>query len=129
MWTIQRASSGLWIRRMLPVLAALAFSGSALAAAPDKKTERLWKAKCASCHGTDGKGDSEQGKKMKVGNIATAEWQKKNSDAQVREVILKGITPSEKDGVKKQMDGYKDDLTPEQVDALVQFIRALPSAG
>jgi mono/diheme cytochrome c family protein len=116
-----------WIRRGLPFLIAFAVSGSAVAAAPDKKTERLWKSKCASCHGADGKGDTEQGKKMKVGSMATASWQKSRTDDQIRDAILNGVK-TEKDGVKKEMDPYKDELSPEQVKALVEFARALPTS-
>lgn len=116
-----------WIRRGLPFLIAFAVSGSGLGAAPDKKTERLWKSKCASCHGADGKGDTEQGKKMKVGNMATPAWQKSHTDDQIRDAILNGVK-TEKDGVKKEMDPYKDELSPDQVKALVDFIRALPTS-
>jgi cytochrome c6 len=121
------ATPAVWIRRVFPFLIAFAFCGSAVAAPPDKKTERLWKSKCGSCHGTDGKADTDQGKKMKIGSMASATWQKSKTDDQIRDVILKGVK-TEKDGVKKEMDGYKDDLTPEQVNALVQFIRALPTS-
>ena len=116
-----------WFRRGLPFLIAFALTGSALGAPPDKKTERLWKSKCASCHGADGKGDTEQGKKMKVGSMATASWQKSHTDDQIQDAILKGVK-TEKDGVKKEMDAYKDELSPEQVKALVDFIRALPTS-
>ena len=120
--------SVVWFRRGTALLIGLAISGSALAAGPpDAKTVRLWKSKCASCHGADGKGDTDQGKKMKVGNMATAAFQKSATDDQLKKAILNGVK-TEKDGVKKAMDGYKDELTPEQVDALVQFIRALPTS-
>ncbi len=120
--------SVVWFRRGLPLLIAFAISGSALAAGPpDKKTERLWKSKCAACHGADGKGDTDQGKKMKVGNMATPAFQKSKTDDQLKTAILNGVK-TEKDGVKKEMDPYKDELTPEQVNALVQYIRALPTS-
>jgi len=116
-----------WFRRAAPLLIAFAVSGSALAAAPDQKTVRLWKSKCAACHGADGKGDSDQGKKMKVGNMATAAYQKSWTDDQLKKAILEGVK-QEKDGVKQEMDPYKGELTPEQVDALVKYIRALPTS-
>jgi len=54
--------------RLLASIAAGSFllSASALAQEVDKKAERAFKAKCASCHGQTGKGDTEQGKKLKV---------------------------------------------------------------
>jgi cytochrome c6 len=106
----------------LGALLALAFAPES-SAGPDKKTERLWKSKCASCHGEDGKGDTEKGKQMKTGDLTTAEAQKK-TDEELRKVINEGFK-EEKGGVKKEMDPYKEELKPEQVDALIAFIRGL----
>jgi mono/diheme cytochrome c family protein len=92
--------------------------------AVDKKIERLWKKKCNSCHGADGKAETEKGKKMKMHSIADEEWQKKNSDDDIKKVINEGVK-EEKDGVKKEMDAYKEDLKPEELDGLLQFIREL----
>jgi len=50
-----------WMRSAL-VVGLLALLPAAASGASDPKTERLWKAKCASCHGIDGKGDTDQGK-------------------------------------------------------------------
>jgi mono/diheme cytochrome c family protein len=102
---------------------AVAFVTSA-SAEVDKKIERTWKAKCASCHGVDGKGQTEQGKKMLISDYTAAEWQKGRTDEQLKKNILEGVK-WEKKGVKQEMDGYKEKLQPEQVDGLVQFIRAL----
>ena len=90
----------------------------------DPKTERLWKAKCASCHGADGKAQTEQGKKMAMHDITTAEWQKSWTDDKIKQAILNGVDET-KDGKKKQMDPFKDKLKPEQVDALVGYTRSL----
>ena len=90
----------------------------------DPKIERTWKAKCASCHGADGKGDTDQGKKMGVADMSKADWQKKFTDAQIKDVTLNGIK-REKDGKKQEMDPYKDKLKPEQIDGLVTYIRSL----
>jgi mono/diheme cytochrome c family protein len=98
----------------------------ALAAAPafaaEKKIERLWKSKCQSCHGADGKAETEKGKKMKMHDMSTAAWQKM-PDTEIKKWIVEGISET-KDGVKKEMDGYKD-FTDEQKDGLLQFIREL----
>ena len=92
-------------------------------AEPDPKVVRLWKAKCASCHGADGKAQSEQGKKMHMHDITTAAWQKSFTDPQIKEVIEKGVD-AQKDGVHKQMDPYKEKLKPEQIDQLDLLSRA-----
>jgi cytochrome c553 len=50
----------------------------------DKKLERAWKAKCASCHGQAGKGDTEKGQQMKIADMTTAEFQAKKDDEDER---------------------------------------------
>jgi mono/diheme cytochrome c family protein len=97
------------------ILGAAALSSNARAEM-EKKTERLWKAKCASCHGADGKGETEQGRKLGVKDYTSAEWQKSKTDAQIKAAIVDGV---------KGMDGYKDKLAADQVDALVAGVRAL----
>ena len=105
------------------VAAAVALFGTASLAAdaPDKKTERLWKAKCASCHGMDGKGQTDKGKEMKVRDMTTPEYQK-ISDADIKKSMIDGINRT-KDGVKQEMDSYKDSLKPEQIEEMVKYTR------
>ena len=109
--------------RLLASIAAgsLLLSASALAQMDPKKVERAWKAKCSSCHGAAGKGDTEKGQQMKIVDMTTAEFQAKKDD-ELKNVILNGVK-KEKGGVKQEMDAFKGDLTPEQVDALVAYIR------
>ena len=90
----------------------------------DKKTERLWKSKCASCHGVDGKAQTPQGKQMGVADYTTPEWQKGRDDAQLKKAILEGVKLS-REGKSLEMSGYKDQLSPEQAEQLVAHIRAL----
>lgn len=107
------------MKRLIAVCAAFALV-SLPAVAADKKIERVWKSKCSSCHGADGKAATEKGKKMKTLDMTTADFQKK-SDADLLKAINEGVA-TEKDGVKKEMDGYKD-LTDEQKTGLVAFMR------
>ena len=63
------------IRKMSAALA-LAFALPLAARAEvDKKIERTWKGKCAACHGADGKGQTDQGKKLGVKDYTAPEWQ------------------------------------------------------
>jgi mono/diheme cytochrome c family protein len=95
---------------------------SALALADvDKKTERVWKAKCASCHGQTGKGDTEKGQQMKVDDMTTAAFQAK-SDDDWKKAITNGVH-TEKAGVKQDMPSFKDELTPDQLNAVTAYIR------
>ena len=108
------------MKRITYLIVAIALA-SAPAYAADKKIERLWKSKCQSCHGADGKAETEKGKKMKMHDMSTEAWQKKFTDADLKKVTLEGVA-EEKDGVKKEMDAYKD-FTPEQMDGLIKLMR------
>ena len=106
------------------VLLGLAAPAAGAGAPPDKKTERLWKAKCASCHGTDGKAQTEQGKLMSLPDLSTAAWQKATTDERIRDQILNGVK-KEKNGKAVEMNAFKDELQPDQVDALIGYVRSL----
>ncbi|MGQ0504374.1 MAG: c-type cytochrome [Myxococcaceae bacterium] len=77
-----------------------------------------WKAKCKSCHGDTGKGDTKVGQKEKVEDLSTAEFQSKHTDADIKQVIAEGSTEN------KKMKPFKEKLTPEEIDALVKHVRA-----
>jgi len=96
------------------VVLAIAFAMSVSAFAADA-TADVFKSKCASCHGADGKGDTPAGKKMNVKDLASDDVQKQ-SDADLAAVIEKG---------KKPMPGYEGKVTKEQIDGLVKWIRTL----
>mgnify|MGYP001565710326 CR=1 FL=1 len=89
----------------------------------DAATERTWRAKCASCHGKDGKGQTKQGEKMGIRSMADPAWQKEFTDAKIRETILKGITRT-KDGKKQEMKPFEGKLKPADVDGLIKYVRA-----
>ena len=104
------------MRRLIPVLFVIVYAAAAPAEV-DKKAERNWKAKCASCHGAHGKGDTDQGKKMKLENLGSADVQKK-SDTDLHDAIANGVT---KNG--NTMDGFKDKLDDASITALVSYVR------
>jgi mono/diheme cytochrome c family protein len=111
-------------RKTMIAAALAALLPLAARAEADKKTERLWKAKCASCHGADGKGQTDQGQKMGIADYTAAAWQKSHTGAQIKTAIENGVN-REKGGKKQEMDGFKDKLTPEQIDSLVEYVQAL----
>ena len=99
-------------------IATFAFVGAMAAALlaraeVDKKTEKTWKSKCASCHGVDGKGQTDQGKKFAIKDYTSADFQKGITDADLKKAIV--------DGQGTNMPAYKD--LGEQSDQLVQLIR------
>jgi cytochrome c6 len=90
------------------------FAGTCLLSVPAKADtaagEAAYKAKCAGCHGADGKGKEV----LKTPDMTAADVQKK-SDADLSGIISNG---------KGKMPAYKT-LKPEQVKDLVGYIRSL----
>jgi len=74
-----------------------------------------FKAKCAMCHGADGKGDTSMGKTMKVRDLGSADVQSQ-SDADLNGIITNG---------KAKMPKYDGKLTADQISGLVKYIRTL----
>ena len=103
------------------VLSSLLLAASAFAQA-DPKTQRAWKGKCAACHGDDGKGQTDAGKKLGVSDMSQSVWQKKLTDEQMKTAITKGIK-EKRDGKDVEMAAFPD-LPPAQVDALVKLVRS-----
>lgn len=89
----------------------------ATAAQADDAPSEVWTAKCKSCHGPDGKAQTKVGEKEKIADMSNADWQKKHSDADIKKTISEGSPNNSK------MKAYKDKLTPEQIDALVGYVR------
>ncbi len=96
------------------VVLTIAFAMTVSAFAADA-TADVYKSKCATCHGADGKGDTPAGKNMKVKDLASDDVQKQ-SDADLAGVIEKG---------KKPMPAYEGKLTKDQIDGLVKWVRTL----
>ena len=75
----------------------------------------LYKAKCASCHGADGSGQTAMGKAMKLRDLRSPEVQKQ-SDAELTKITADG---------KGKMPAYKGKLTDAEISALVAHMRTL----
>ena len=78
----------------------------------------VWRAKCRNCHGEDGKAQTKVGKAQKIDDFSNAAWQAKHTDADIKEVIRDGVPDT-------KMKPYKEKLSAEEIDALVQYIRGL----
>lgn len=99
---------------MAAVVAAAMVIGLSLPAKADTAAaEATYKAKCAGCHGADGKGQTPGGKATKVKDFASEDVQKM-SDADLSDAISKGKTP---------MPAFKT-LTADQVKDLVTYVRS-----
>jgi cytochrome c6 len=100
--------------KQLGTLVVAIFAGTCLLSVPAKADtaagEAMFKAKCAACHGANGKGNEI----LKTPDMTTADVQKK-SDADLSSSITNG---------KGKMPAFKT-LTPDQVKDLVSYIRSL----
>ena len=85
---------------------------SAPATADTAAAAATYKAKCAMCHGPDGKGETATGKMMKVKDFSSEEVQKM-SDADLTALITSG---------KGKMPPSKT-LSADQVKDLVAYVR------
>jgi mono/diheme cytochrome c family protein len=98
---------------MLTMLAvSLALWGTPAAADDAAAT---YKAKCAMCHGADGKGDTPMGKKLGLRDLASPEVQKM-SDDELTGIITKG---------KNKMPAYENKMSAAQIKDVVTYIRQL----
>jgi mono/diheme cytochrome c family protein len=86
----------------------------------DKKVKRLFEAKCATCHGDDGRAKTELGLEMGIADMTKAAYWKELTLEVARREVLEGLKRTVK-GKEQEMKPFKDRLTPEQVDALVLY--------
>jgi mono/diheme cytochrome c family protein len=77
----------------------------------------LWKAKCKSCHGEDGRAQTTLGKKQKIKDMSTAEWQSGHSDPDIRKAIVEGVPDT-------KMKPFEGKLSDAEIAGLVKYVRA-----
>jgi cytochrome c6 len=75
----------------------------------------IFKAKCAGCHGPDGKGDTAAGKAVGAHDFASPDVQKM-SDADLAGIISMG---------KNKMPAYAKTLKDADIKGLVAYVRSL----
>lgn len=89
----------------------------ALARAEEDISEVV-RTKCQTCHGADGKANTEVGKEHNMNDLSNPRWHSAHTDDDIRDAITHGIP-------KTKMKGYKKKLTPAQIEALVKWVRGL----
>lgn len=105
-WALAVAAAGVW---------AVGAAGQ-----PPQDAGSQFRQNCAVCHGADGAGQTAKGRKLKVKDLRSPELQKL-SDAELAKVISQGKPPN--------MDGYADQLSKEQIQAMVAYVRELGKRG
>lgn len=101
-------------------LTALLILGSALTAYASTP-QANWEEQCAKCHGTDGKGQTKMGKKLKIADLTDPAEQAKFTDEQAVKAMKEGITDKSGKQVMKPVEGLSED----DMKALVPLVRAL----
>lgn len=84
-------------------------------------TKANWSEYCAKCHGLDAKGQTKQGKKLKIPDYTDPVIQANFTDEQALTAIKQGLT--DKDG-KFRMH-VKEGLSEDEMTALVAYLRTL----
>ena len=79
----------------------------------------VYKAKCATCHGQDGSGNTPVGKSLQVADLRSAAVQSK-SDAELIQSVTEG---------KGNMPGFKGNITDDEIHAVVTFVRTFAGKG
>ena len=90
-------------------------TGNVVATSSDSKT--TYDAKCAKCHGKDGRGKTLKGRLTHARDLTIAEWQNDVTD----ERLFNSIS----NGRGKKMPGFKKGLSEADIDALVAYVRRL----
>ena len=75
--------------------------------------KKIFKNECKKCHGRDGK-VTKRGKKLGARDFTDAEWQASVTDKELIETITNG---------RKKMPKQGGKLSPEEIKALVKYIR------
>jgi mono/diheme cytochrome c family protein len=101
--------------KLLAVAVTLAVVLMAASLATAQNEPATYKAKCAGCHGVDGKGNTGPGKALGVHDF-TSDEVTKMSDGDLIAIIAKG---------KNKMPAYGKSLKDADIKELVAFIRGL----
>ena len=75
----------------------------------------VFKARCITCHGSDGSGNTAVGKSLQVADLRSPEVQKK-SDAELTESVSEG---------KGNMPAFKTILSADEIQAVLKYVRTL----
>lgn len=103
------------MKRPLFAIAGMLFLAP-LAMGAEPAAREVWvKAKCALCHGLDGSGNTDQGKRLSTPDLRTPEVQKQ-TDAELEKSVAGG---------HRRMPSFKKQVDAAKVRLLVSYIRSL----
>ena len=85
-----------------------------------RTAQQIWEERCIACHGMDGTAQTKKGRELKAKDFTRPKWQKHTTDDEIVSAITDGIP-------KKKMPSFKGKLSPEEIRALVPYLRAFGS--
>ena len=88
---------------------------STAAAADVELGKKVYAAKCASCHGADGKGNDKMAGMLKV-DIPDLSGSKGKSDAELLKLLAEG---------KKPMPSFAKNLSKDEMESVLSYTKAL----
>lgn len=100
------------------VIAAASLGFLALPAQADEAAKANWDKHCKKCHAEDGSGKTRIGEKLEIKDYTKPETLAEVSDEDLFKMTKDGI-----EGTK--MPGYADKLSDEEINALVDYMRAM----
>ena len=119
-------------RFIFAVAATLAFAVAPLAFAaepaptaapvPDDLGQDVYNARCATCHGRDGKAKTPIGVKLKTRDLTEGAAWKARTDAAIAKVIDEGTAD-------KAMPAYRGKFSAEETAALLKYLRGFQPKG
>ncbi len=105
------------MKKIIMFAAVLGFAATLTASASDAKGN--WDALCAKCHGADGKGQTNIGRRLGVKDYSDPQVQAALKDEAVVKAIKEGL--KDKDG--KTLMKPTENLTDDDIKGLVAYMR------
>ena len=102
------------MRSIMLWLLAGALASAAVAPVSKGKAEEIYRAKCQKCHGPEGHA-RQKGAGL---SFADGEWTHSSDLKTVVEIITNGVPET-------AMNPFKDQLSPEEIQALARYVRSL----
>jgi mono/diheme cytochrome c family protein len=83
---------------------------------------QVWRKKCAACHGEGGDGRTRFAEGRPFANLTDGRWKHGSDRASIRRLVAEGDPAS-------TMPPFSGRLTPEEIDAVVDYARRLATPG
>jgi mono/diheme cytochrome c family protein len=107
------------MKAIASIIITLLFASAYSVHAADAKAN--WDANCAQCHGKSGAADTKMGKTLNAKDLTDSKVQAAFTDAKATQSITEGV----KDNGKTTMKAFGGKLTPDEIKALVAYVRTL----